>query len=80
MLRQTQPDKPRPYRCWGYPWLPLIYVVVACGFVLSTLLARPRESIAGLGLALLGVPLYVHWRKQERRRSTSPQPSVVTIP
>ena len=80
VLRRTQPDRPRPYRCWGYPWLPLIYVVVACGFVLSTLLARPRESIAGLGLALLGVPLYVHWRKQERRRSTTPQPSAVTIP
>jgi len=80
VLRRTQPDKPRPYRCWGYPWLPLIYVVVACGFVLSTLLARPRESIAGLGLALLGVPLYAHWRKQERRRSTTRRPSVVTIP
>jgi APA family basic amino acid/polyamine antiporter len=80
VLRRTQPDRPRPYRCSGYPWLPLTYMVVACGFVLSTLLSRPRESIAGLGLALLGVPLYIHWRRQERRRSANPQQSVVTIP
>ena len=80
VLRRTQPDRPRPYRCSGYPWLPLTYMVVACGFVLSTLLSRPRESIAGLGLALLGVPLYIHWRRQERRRSANPQPGVVTIP
>jgi APA family basic amino acid/polyamine antiporter len=69
VLRRTQPDRPRPYRCTGYPWLPIIYMVVACGFVLSTLLSRPSESLAGLGLALLGVPLYVHWRRQERRRA-----------
>jgi APA family basic amino acid/polyamine antiporter len=69
VLRRTQPDRPRPYRCAGYPWLPLTYLIVACGFVLSTLLARPRESLAGLALALLGVPLYAHWQRQERRRA-----------
>jgi len=72
VLRRTQPDRPRPYRCTGYPWLPLLYMIVACGFVVSTLLARPRESLAGLGLALLGVPLYLHWRRQERRRLADP--------
>jgi basic amino acid/polyamine antiporter, APA family len=63
VLRRTQPDRPRPYRCAGYPWLPIAYMIVACAFVISTLLARPRESVAGLGLALLGVPLYLHWRR-----------------
>jgi APA family basic amino acid/polyamine antiporter len=65
VLRRTQPDRPRPYRCTGYPWLPVIYMVVGCGFMLSTLFARPLESLAGLGLALLGVPLYLHWRRQQ---------------
>jgi APA family basic amino acid/polyamine antiporter len=72
VLRRTQPDRPRPYRCTGYPWLPIVYMLVGCGFVLSTLFARPGESVAGLGMALLGVPLYLHWRRQERRRAPAP--------
>jgi len=64
VLRRTQPDRPRPYRCFGYPWLPILYIVVASGFVISTLLTRPRESIVGLALASLGVPLYFHWRRK----------------
>jgi APA family basic amino acid/polyamine antiporter len=62
ILRRTQADRPRPYRCTGYPWLPAIYIVVAVAFVISTLLSRPRESIIGLGMAALGIPLY--WYRQ----------------
>jgi basic amino acid/polyamine antiporter, APA family len=60
ILRRTQPDRPRPYRCAGYPWLPAIYILVAIAFVISTLLSRPRESIIGLGMACLGIPLYLY--------------------
>jgi APA family basic amino acid/polyamine antiporter len=63
VLRRTQPQRARPYRCFGYPWLPIIYLLVALGFVISTLLTRPRESLLGLALAALGVPLYAHWRR-----------------
>jgi APA family basic amino acid/polyamine antiporter len=52
--------------------MPIIYLVVASGFVLSTLLARPRESLAGLGLALLGIPLYLYWRRKGFQRSPDP--------
>jgi basic amino acid/polyamine antiporter, APA family len=62
ILRRTQPDRPRPYRCAGYPWLPAVYIVVAVTFVISTLLTRPGESLAGLGMACLGIPLYLYWR------------------
>jgi APA family basic amino acid/polyamine antiporter len=64
VLRRTQPDRPRPYLCPGYPWLPLAYLIVATVFVALTLRARPLESLAGLALALLGLPLYWHWRKK----------------
>ena len=63
ILRRKQPDRPRPYRCAGYPWLPAIYIVVAIVFVISTLLSRPGESIIGLVMACLGIPLYFYWRQ-----------------
>lgn len=68
VLRRTQPDRPRPYRCTGYPWLPLLYLGIATAFVISTLLSRPRESVAGIGMALLGIPLYLYWRRKAAHR------------
>jgi APA family basic amino acid/polyamine antiporter len=67
VLRRSQPDTPRPYRCFGYPWLPLVYLVFASYFVVSTLITKPQESIEGLLLAFLGVPLYLHWRRKRLR-------------
>jgi len=64
VLRRTQPLRPRPYRCFGYPWFPIIYIVVASCFVLSTLYTKPYESLIGLGLASLGIPLFLYWRKK----------------
>jgi len=69
VLRRTQPDRPRPYRCFGYPWLPIIYIVVALGFVVSTLLAKPQESLVVLALASLGIPLYLYWRRKGLMRT-----------
>ena len=68
VLRRTQPNRPRPYRCTGYPWLPLLYLGIAVVFVISTLMARPRESAAGIGMALLGLPLYFYWRRRTTPR------------
>jgi APA family basic amino acid/polyamine antiporter len=67
ILRRTQPDRPRPYRCFGYPWLPVIYLLFAFYFVVSTLVTKPLESMEGLALACLGVPLYIYWRERRFR-------------
>ena len=67
ILRRTQPDRPRPYRCPGYPWLPAAYLLVAVGLALSTLLSRPGQSLTGLGLALLGIPLYLGFGRRSRQ-------------
>ena len=63
VLRQTQPATPRPYRTWGYPIVPLIFVVGSAAFVLNTLVERPFESLAGLGLVAIGLPVYWFSRK-----------------
>jgi basic amino acid/polyamine antiporter, APA family len=58
ILRRTRPAQPRPYLAWGYPVVPAVFVIGSAAFVLNTLLERPVESIAGLGLLLLGLPVY----------------------
>ena len=63
VLRRTQPHVPRPYRTWGYPAVPIIFVVGSAAFVLNTLLERPVESLAGLGLVAIGLPVYWLARK-----------------
>ncbi len=62
-LRQTQPDRPRPYRTWGYPVTPAIFILSTGVLVISTLIERPVESIAGLGLLVLGIPAYFYWKR-----------------
>lgn len=63
VLRRTQPDRPRPYRAWGYPVVPAVFLVGSAIFVLNTLVERPVESFTGLGLVLIGVPVYLLQRR-----------------
>jgi basic amino acid/polyamine antiporter, APA family len=61
-LRRTRPDQPRPYRVWGYPFVPALFIFASTLFVLNTLMERPKESLAGLGLLALGLPVYWYSR------------------
>jgi APA family basic amino acid/polyamine antiporter len=63
-LRRQRPDLPRPYRVWGYPFVPAIFILASGALVLNTLLERPRESLAGLGFLGLGVPFYWFSKRQ----------------
>jgi APA family basic amino acid/polyamine antiporter len=64
VLRRKQPDMPRPYRMWGYPVAPFLFVVFAAWFVATTLVSRPQSSLVGGLLLLSGVPVYYYWRKK----------------
>jgi APA family basic amino acid/polyamine antiporter len=56
---------PRPYRTWGYPIVPALYVLGSLALVWNTLIERPGASIAGLGLVALGLPFYWYWSRQD---------------
>ncbi|MEX1127338.1 MAG: amino acid permease [Vicinamibacterales bacterium] len=58
ILRRTQPATARPYRAWGYPVVPALFVLGSGAFVLNTLVERPVESVTGLALVALGLPVY----------------------
>ena len=63
VLRWQQPDLPRPYHAWGYPWLPAFYIIASIGIVLNALWERPLECLWGLILCAVGVPVYYWWRR-----------------
>ena len=65
-LRRRQPERPRPYRAWGYPWLPLVYLGANAAIAAGLLFGRPRE--AGIALAVLGVGVPVYLLFARRRR------------
>jgi APA family basic amino acid/polyamine antiporter len=62
-LRRTRPDAPRPYRVWGYPAVPIVFIAASGAVVLNTLIERPVESFAGLVFLALGLPVY--WYSQQ---------------
>jgi len=64
VLRRTRPDAPRPYRVWGYPVVPMLFILSSLLLVQNTLFEKPRESVLGLFLVALGVPAYVYWRRR----------------
>jgi APA family basic amino acid/polyamine antiporter len=63
-LRRTRPEMPRPYKTWGYPWVPAIFIVFSTGILLATLFERPVEALAGMGLTAIGIPVYRYWKKK----------------
>jgi APA family basic amino acid/polyamine antiporter len=66
-LRRRRPDLPRPYRTWGYPVLPGLYILGLCAILISTIYTQPFESVAGLTFILAGVPVYFWFRRGLKR-------------
>lgn len=73
VLRRKMPDHPRPYKVWGYPVVPLLFIAFAAFYVISTIMNDVRQynagrtpvinSLLGLAITALGVPFYFYFRK-----------------
>jgi basic amino acid/polyamine antiporter, APA family len=63
-LRQTQPDAPRPYRAFGYPVIPALYIVGAAGILVMLFAYKTATTWPGLVIVLLGVPVYFLWSRK----------------
>lgn len=57
-LRKTRPDAERPYKAFGYPVLPAIYILLALVFCIFLIIFKPVYAGIGLGIVLLGIPVY----------------------
>ncbi|MFC2163726.1 APC family permease [Acidobacteriota bacterium] len=64
-LRKKYPDLPRPYKTWGYPFVPIIFIIASSGILINTLVEKPVESMTGLGITALGIPVYYYWRRKK---------------
>jgi amino acid transporter len=67
VLRRTRPDLERPYRTWGYPVVPLLFLLASVGMVVNALVTDPGNTGITFGIILAGVPVYYLWRRVTTR-------------
>jgi len=63
-LRRTQPARARPYRAWGHPWVPGLYLVANGAIAVALLAGSPRDCAVGLAMAAVGLPFYWYFSRQ----------------
>ncbi|MGZ5495306.1 MAG: APC family permease, partial [Candidatus Aminicenantales bacterium] len=73
VLRRRAPDVARPYRTWGYPVVPLIFIVMSLAVFASIAAGQPLKSLAGAGLLAAGIPVYAIWKGRGRGAAAPPR-------
>jgi APA family basic amino acid/polyamine antiporter len=66
IFRRRIPHADRPYRTWGYPVVPVLYLLVTTLLIINTIMNSWRQSVIGLVLILVGVPIYLVWLRKDR--------------
>ena len=64
VLRKKQPELERPYKVWGYPYVPAFFIIFSSAIMINTFFESPQQSLMGIGLTLLGIPAYLYWNKK----------------
>jgi basic amino acid/polyamine antiporter, APA family len=68
ILRKKQPNTPRPYKAFGYPLIPILYILLALAFCINLIFTKPMYTFPGLLIVLLGVPVYYFWERRNAVR------------
>jgi len=66
ILRKKMPDAERPYKVWGYPILPALFVIFSVFFLINTVISDTKNAMMGLILILAGVPFYIYWKIRDK--------------
>ena len=64
VLRIREPDLERPYKVWGYPWTPALFLLVSVIYLGNLIITRPGSVMIGVGIVAAGLPFYWYWRRQ----------------
>lgn len=73
VFRRKYPDMERPYRAFGYPVVPIVFILVATWLLFETVRSNPSNSLIGLGLIALGLPVYYYLTSRERNTEPTQQ-------
>ncbi|WP_129781772.1 amino acid permease [Peristeroidobacter soli] len=68
VLRRKRPDLQRPYRTWGYPVVPALFLLASVGMIANALWTDPANTAITFGIILVGVPVYFIWQARAARR------------
>jgi APA family basic amino acid/polyamine antiporter len=69
ILRVKRPDIPRPYKAFGYPVIPSLYILTTVTIMVILLIYKPDYTFPGLGIVILGIPVFYLWKKYQKSRS-----------
>jgi len=63
VFRRTLPEAPRPYRAFGYPLVPALFILVTIALIINTFVSSPRLALVGVAVMLAGLPFYLYWAR-----------------
>ena len=67
LLRRDRPDLHRPYRTWGYPLVPLVFLIASVAMLFNAAIRETNQTLFGFGIIILGIPVFYIWRAVKRR-------------
>jgi APA family basic amino acid/polyamine antiporter len=76
ILRVKKPDTPRPYKAFGYPVIPAVYILTTSFIMVILLIYKPDYTFPGLIIVLLGIPVYYLWKKYSGNSAVMPDDEI----